>query len=287
MFNQTILSVYGEKGKNWLTKLPKLVQELSTLWHLRDLKPIPNLSFNYVLSGFQQEKPIILKLGLDDMALTREANALNAFCSCAVVKLLAARKGALLLQRAIPGYSLKNQWLEHAESLTIACQLISQLTQAQLPKENKFPHIRDWLAILDKNWEIPTHYLEKSREYRDYLLKTSQQDHLLHGDLHHDNILKNDNDWLAIDPKGVIGELTYEVAAFIRNPIPELLESKAAWRIIDRRMTGFASLLNLDLSRIAQWCFVQAVLAWCWSLEDRLDDGYFRELTEIFAKSCA
>lgn len=42
-------------------------------------------------------------------------------------------------------------------------------------------------------------------------------------DLHHDNILQNGHAWVVIDLKGVIGEPAYEVSAFIRSPIPELL----------------------------------------------------------------
>ena len=42
---------------------------------------------------------------------------------------------------------------------------------------------------------------------------------LLHGDLHHYNILRDgDRGWVAIDPKGVVGEVEYEIGAALRNP---------------------------------------------------------------------
>ena len=42
---------------------------------------------------------------------------------------------------------------------------------------------------------------------------------LLHGDLQHYNVLLDkDRGWVAIDPKGVVGELEYEVGALLRNP---------------------------------------------------------------------
>jgi len=34
----------------------------------------------------------------------------------------------------------------------------------------------------------------------------------------------SEDGWVAIDPKVVIGEPAYEVAAFIRNPMPALLK---------------------------------------------------------------
>ena len=117
---------------------------------------------------------------------------------------------------------------------------------------------------------------------RDQLLQTSEVDVLLHGDLHHDNILQNGENWLGIDPKGVIGEATYEVAAFIRNPMPELLHHADTPNIILNRNTRFAEALELSERRILDWCFVQAVLAWVWALEDDCDTGYFEHLTKIF-----
>ena len=91
--------------------------------------------------------------------------------------------------------------------------------------------------------------------------------------------------WLVIDPKGFIGDPIYEVAAFIRNPIPELLDSKNAASIIDNRVKRFAEIFEFSLQRIFDWCFVQAVLAWIWVLEDGGDDAYFKNLTEFFEKT--
>ena len=65
IFQSNITNVYGEKGKTWLDELPELVTAISSRLDLRDLKEFTNLTYNYVLSGFQGEEPIILKLGLD------------------------------------------------------------------------------------------------------------------------------------------------------------------------------------------------------------------------------
>lgn len=85
-----------------------------------------------------------------------------------------------------------------------------------------------------------------------------------------------------IDPKGVIGEPAYEVAAFIRNPIPELLNHDDAPNIIHNRITRFSELLELPSQRILDWCFVQAVLSWVWAIEDGCDSSYFEKITGIF-----
>lgn len=62
-FHSNIISIYGEKGKAWLDTLPELVAAIASRLDLRDLKEVTNLTYNYVLSGFQGHNPIILKIG--------------------------------------------------------------------------------------------------------------------------------------------------------------------------------------------------------------------------------
>lgn len=80
----------------------------------------------------------------------------------------------------------------------------------------------------------------------------------------------------------MIGEACYEVIAFIRNPIPDLLENSTANYIINNRITRFAEILHETRERLIAWCYVQAVLSWTFALEDKVDDSYFKKITEFF-----
>lgn len=66
--------MYGVKGKQWLTNLPLLIAQLKIDYGLSHLKPVNNLTYNYVLSGFQGVQPIVLKLGLDSNYKTESDN---------------------------------------------------------------------------------------------------------------------------------------------------------------------------------------------------------------------
>src|SRR5690606_23152783 len=105
----------------------------------------------------------------------------------------------------------------------ITSSLIKNLHTASIPVNHHFLHVKDLLQTLDNELSISKKILIKARILRDELIATSHKTVLLHGDLHHDNILKNSDGWVVIDPKGFIGDPVYEVAAFIRNPIPDLL----------------------------------------------------------------
>jgi streptomycin 6-kinase len=282
-FQSNIISIYGEKGKICLDRLPELVEQISIRLGLKDLEPVSNLSYNYILFGLQGDSPIIIKLGLDSEALEREAAALKCFAEYGAVKVLAVCEGMLLLERAVPGTSLKSYFSDRSEgAVRIVCNAIKKLHQAKIPECHNFPHIKDWLSALDRNQDIPDVYLQKAKKLRDQLLQTTGADVLLHGDLHHDNVLQNNRAWVVIDPKGVIGDAAYEVAAFVRNPIPDLLEQTNTTEIINNNISMFSDILNISKARIVDWCFVQAVLSWVWSLEDGCETSNFEQITKVF-----
>lgn len=59
------------------------------------------------------------------------------------------------------------------------------------------------------------------------LLSDHQKTRVLHGDIHHYNIKNSPRRWLAFDPKGVIGERTYDCANALCNPVmPELVHNE-------------------------------------------------------------
>ena len=92
---------------------------------------------------------------------------------------------------------------------------------------------------------------------------------LLHGDLHHENIVgASRQPWLAIDPKGLIGEPPYETGALLRNPMPHLLNMDRPDLVLARRIEQLNDHLELDRARIRGWALAQAVLAVSWALED-------------------
>jgi streptomycin 6-kinase len=101
------------------------------------------------------------------------------------------------------------------------------------------------------------------------LLASSQEPILLHGDLHHGNILSAERErWLALDPKGIVGEAAYEVGALLRNPMPQLLKDLHPGRILARRVDQLAEELGFDRERLLSWGIAQAVLSAWWSYED-------------------
>lgn len=126
-------------------------------------------------------------------------------------------------------------------------------------------HFRSLFNQADKNA-----LFSKGAALAKRLLSNQSESRLLHGDIHHGNILNSERGWLAIDPKGVIGERSYEVANTLCNPIgfPAIVHNP---KRMMRLAAMFASVLALDKRRIIEFSFAHACLSACWFLEDGMD----------------
>lgn len=114
-----------------------------------------------------------------------------------------------------------------------------------------------------------------------WLLKSQNDVRILHGDIHHENIrFSAERGWLAIDPKGVVGERTYDAANTLCNPwnMESLVEDEE--RLL-RNATILAEKLNLDPVRLLGFTFAHACLSACWSLEDGDDPTHALNIATI------
>jgi streptomycin 6-kinase len=97
---------------------------------------------------------------------------------------------------------------------------------------------------------------------------------VLHGDLHHDNVLRasgvsrpDPQPWLAIDPHGVVGDPGAEVGPMLYHPFPDRRDP-ALLALVPARVEQLADGLGMPADRVVAWGFVQAVLSCGWSVAD-------------------
>jgi streptomycin 6-kinase len=179
--------------------------------------------------------------------------------------------GVVLLETLIPGTSLGAEPIDDAEATAIIGDVIARMSPASAPAT------APTVETLGRSFEryvtggdqtIPRSLVESAQRIYADMSASQGARQLLHGDLHHHNVLFDSRrGWLAIDPKGVVGELAYEVGAALRNPCtrPEIFAAPATIRA---RVDCFARILRLGPSRILAWAFAQAVLAAIWEMED-------------------
>lgn len=276
---QNITGIFGTKGKIWLDHLPFIVERLRVRWNLSQLVPVDNMTYNYVVKAITNDnRRVILKIGCDDKSIEHERLALEHFEGNGSIKLIDDDKEyhALLLQQAVPGITLKSFYPAQADFVIDRyAETMKKLHAKPLPESHHFAHIRDWLTAIDSvdSRLIPENLLKKAIRLKKELLGYPGQQIVLHGDLHHDNILNDGNDWLAIDPKGIIGEPEFEAAAFDFIHNAETTNALDVQKLFGERAARLAQKSNLSLQRIKNWVFVRLILAAAWSIEDKSDPG--------------
>lgn len=286
-FSERITSTFGADGSRWLEALPNLVDEYVSRWKLKVSGHFDELSFNFVLPVERENgAAAVLKLGLHSHGRLREVAALNHFSGNGAIRVFECdqKTGASLLERAIPGQSLKALFLNNEEEKVnrVASAIISQLQSVPSPNDlSPFKDVAEWgkgfLQFLEARTDLPeeltTNILEAHNSFQD-LVRTTSKKVVLHADLHHSNILSAErNSYVAIDPKGMYGDPVYELGAWIRNPMPEILEASDLDNIFIGRICTMSDTLKFDRKRTWRWAYSQAWLAVVWALEDRSSDS--------------
>ncbi len=163
-----------KKGKDWLPDLSTIVDRAAAKFGLSNIEKARDLAHNYILSALQGDKEVILKIGMDNEGLKKEASTLRYFNGFGAVNILIEAENMLLLEKVIPGTPLKNYFRDKdADSIEIACKVMKKLHKAGLPVAHKLPHIKDWLSILDKDLPMDNGLLLKARLLRDKLLDSA------------------------------------------------------------------------------------------------------------------
>jgi streptomycin 6-kinase len=276
-FARHMVELYEAQGVAWLARLPTILAECERRWSLQLGLPF-GLSYNYVAPAVRADgAEVVVKVGYPNEELLSEIEALRLYAGHGIVQLLDAdpAQGAFVLERLRPGATLST--LADDDAATRIAATVMQQLWCPVPAGHSFPSIADWaagLARLRQQFDggtgpLPRHLVELAEGLFAELLGSLGEPVLLHGDLHHENILTAErHPWLAIDPKGVVGEREYEVGALLRNPIPQLWQWPNPERITARRVAILAEMLGFERERLIGWGLAQAVLSACWSIED-------------------
>jgi streptomycin 6-kinase len=283
-FSRLMIEMYDDRGIAWLEQLPELIDDCARRWSLTVLPPYP-LSYNYVAPAIRTDgTPVVFKAGMHEDTLT-EIQALWHCDGHGMAQLIEAdlERGAFVLERLTPGVSLVGMQ-DDERATAIAAEVMLELWRGPagaVPAGHSFPHIGDWIAGMQRmrahfggaTGPFPRALVEEAESLFAELLASQAAPVLLHGDLHHDNILSAGRaPWLAIDPKGVVGEPAYEVGALLRNWQPTLFAMPDPGGVTARRVDHLAEMLGIDRYRIRGWGLAQAVLSAWWTIEDGGED---------------
>jgi streptomycin 6-kinase len=182
----------------------------------------------------------------DDESL-QEGDALELWGGDGAVRLLRRSGRALLEERLVPGDDLSA--LPDDEATAIAVDVASRLwRRAGSPFRPVAPEVPRWLDAAERDG---SRLVPLARQLLAELDPSA--DWLVHGDFHHHNILRRDDQFVAIDPKPYLADREYDVPSFLWNPMANrMLDSK----LTERRIAAFVA-AGLDDFRIRAWTVIR------------------------------
>ena len=259
-----------EEGRDWLARLPGIVDACAETWSLTLGEPFPYAFASLALPAIREDgSAAVLKIQFPDRESEYEAAALDAIDGDGAIRLLAydAGRRALLLERAVPGTPLKD--LAPDAALDV---LVALLPRVWKPAGAPFRSLADestgWAGSLPSGYEdagrpFERALLDAALEAIETLSGSQGEQVLVNQDMHADNVIRAAREpWLLIDPKPLSGEREFGIAATVRGR--ELGHSRDA---VMHRLDRLTAELHLDRERARGWALAQTI-AWSFDVDE-------------------
>jgi streptomycin 6-kinase len=225
-----------------------------------------------LLPVLRRDEPAILKLAFEKEE--RLGGVLMTWWDGdGAARVLACDADALLLERATGCASLADMARggRDDEASRILCAVAARLHAPRAKPLPKLTPLAHWFRALEpaaaKHGGILPRCLQTARS----LLADPREVCALHGDLHHDNVLDfGARGWLAIDPKHLVGERTFDFANIFTNPDladPTRPVATDPGRFA-RRLEVVIEAAQLDRDRLLRWIIAWTGLSAAWFLGD-------------------
>jgi streptomycin 6-kinase len=209
--------------------------------------------------------PAMLKLALNEEEA--QGNRRMAWWDGQGAARVFAQEGhAILIERATGEKSLAD--MVHSgrdeEACHIICAAIVELHRPRNKPPPRLVPLEAWFSELSA--AAADGILRLAATTAQDLLKEPRDVTVLHGDIHHGNILDfGERGWLAIDPKGVTGERYFDYANLFCNPSYEVAADAA---LLQQRIDSVSKAARLESTRLLRWVLAWAALSAVWSIED-------------------
>lgn len=242
-------------------------------WALRELRFIPYYSVNCLFTAYSATYgDVVLKLGRPCREMFTECSALREYSGRRFCRLYEAEpeNGVLLLERLLPGTPLRAV-PKQEDRLRAFCGVFEGLHRA--PQQDiRYPTYGEWVEnIACTMRRLPgSLVLSRAMQQAETLCRSLWGRYtrrlLLHGDLHHDNILQCEGGYRIIDPKGVIGDPLFDLPRFLLNE--PYRDAARPVDFLQAALETLAARLDYPAADIARCFFVDMAMSRCWSVED-------------------
>ena len=270
--NSNTARIAAHFGNAFAQDLPARLSAYAAKWGLSAFAHVDYYSVNCIFTCFStQYGPAVLKIGHPSMETKTEYATLTAYGGRGFCRALAedTENGVLLVERVSPGTQLRAE-ADADKRLAVFCGLWRNL---HIPANGQpYPTRADWMHNAARDAKAHPEYpelaihMEKALPIFESLRAAYPGEMLLHGDLHHDNILLSEQGYVIIDPKGVIGDPVFDIPRFLINEFDDDLTDACMQRLVYMigELSKHLGIPEADLRRLA---YVETVMCESWCAE--------------------
>jgi len=273
-----VTAMCGRRGEEWFDMLPETIRELESKWSLTVGYPFPGIEFNFVAPAMTRNgRHAVVKIAppFETTEIHSEAKYLRTLAGRGAVDLLAEDRetGAILLERAIPGRSLFESFSKDPPaSIPAAIELLRSILRPPPSDITDVATLDGWFSNFRRGHrksEFPKEHSEKAFDIYDRLSKESGRTFYLHGDFHPGNIVSSDRaPFIAIDPKGLVGHIGYDIAVFLINYFRWQEKNADIEKLLAEAIQQFADSFRLTEKAVREWTFAHMIIGAWWNFED-------------------
>lgn len=264
-------------GADGYSERISLVQKYEEKWELSEMEFQQSLSGNNLIfyAVSKQYGRVIFKILINN-SFDKEILALKLFQGRNFCKLYeySLEDRVYIMERIMPGTTLY-EGTTHKERIEIAAEIFQGLHKPNMP-DAVFPAYIEWFeegknGVKNREDCAPLrHYLVKAEQIIWDISKKYPRKLLLHGDLHHENILKNETGgYTVIDPKGVIGDPVFDLSRFILDEFRDDLTAEPRDVIMDF-IKALGNSVGISYEVLLQCLYVETVI---WLFREELASG--------------
>ena len=216
----------------------------------------------------------VIKVGYRVKDIKNEYNILQEYNGTRFCKVYEAdlENGILLLEHITPGIHLREE-ANLDKRLELFCEVFNEL-HIQSADKMIYPTYMGWVSRITEymrgrnDYEALASKMIQAEEICRELCEKYSGEMLLHGDLHHDNILLGEgNFYRIIDPKGVIGDRVFDIPRFVLNEFDDVLGLEFDEKF--RHIIGtFSEKFDIPEPDIRRLVYVEMCMSHCWHVED-------------------
>lgn len=263
------------------------VESLLQRWSIRQDGDRITTATSILVPGLRDDEPVMLKLATVEEE-ARGNRLMTWWDGRGAARVLAHSADAVLLERATGSRSLASMaragGAADDAATRVMCEIVAHLHAVDDEPPTGLIPLQRWFRELFESGRHLSPFHARAAERASELVAAQREIVVLHGDLHHGNVLdfgmrthSATDGWAVIDPKFLIGDRAFDFANILCNP--DALVAERPGRLA-RQVDVIARGASIERQRLLGWTVAWCALSDSWFARDRIDAPHVRRIGE-------